>query len=713
MVNALYLHNFNRPKARFTARLILDIKPLAGRMDQLPLPGLSYPPVFLETYQKLSYNYQNLLSRVSVFTFASRKGTTEEYQAGLQCTRDAAFFLNTLETRKKFQQNDAIVGFRCTCCINYCNGVYVKGSTSFVNVAHEPRDLSIYNALKMRMQHLMICPCVSDDDKSFFAGISEAHNIQESKLQHAFVSQWTQALLAAYFPSKLPVHLRPIVSQVPIPWLGGGPSLADMIISDDLEDAVSLASQLIRKRTIVFDDMQDKMEDEGLLSTLLMDLLSQIWHIRVTQCHETKYQEATLYCTKCNEGGNLQLPGLMSRDPLPNQMHKDVRDFVLAHVASCHSVSLSIRQVFLRHADSCDDKFWHEFCSWWQTYLSKLFRSWEQSSPMPKRGQCDLFRCITVRDKRNRPYSDLPFLSLSDSDSHPMQLIYINRPDVIVLENELYQNLPGNRWFRRQVSKHRSLYLQVSESQKSVMAETILNFVTKSGYAFIMVIPQGNCVTAPLDLVIKNVMSTLANGFPELLRPPQAPKAETKVFDVEYAPMIGIFHGSIQWTESCKGKEMSDKAQQIFDKDEVEATRYLWGDSWRVSPQRIFEAVHNKKKSQSNQQLGIQNPCVVPIASTTPGESLSALDDPHATIATVSQHIVTPSTTEPSILTENLQHSTGKVGDDDTQCSPRENGLHDFNRSQPIVQSNKHCDNNEKVGSNNGSTQVAKRARIN
>lgn len=613
MIRALYLYNVNRPKPRFMAKNILEIQPIAKGVDQLSLPGISHPPTFHSTFQKLSPTLQSLLRRVTVFKFDLRKATTEEYQAGQQCTPDAAFFIKTLRDHKKFDDNAILLGLRCNCCEKTEKDVYVKGSTSFVDVAQRPQESSIHNALQMRLRHLVTCPGVSSDDKTRFAATMEHESIQETKF-HEFVNQWTQAMLAAHFPSHLPDHIKKFFPQHQI---GGDANilLAEAVISEDLESALSFASQLARDRTIIMDNMQDNMQEGGFPPSLFMELFCRLWQVEVTPCHFRNLQEVNLCCTQCKENGNLQWTRLFSKNKLPKESPELIRDFVLSHTETCPSISDPIKRVFIRQTKTMDKSFWYHFCSWWQTHLTKRFRFCQQPTSINRR-HCDHYRYITMVDRKIQPYQDLPFLrSSSNPDLQRMKHVPTNPSNVIILDNEFCQDLPGNQWFRRHISKYRLIYQQASEPQQHLMIETILQFIARSGHSFLVSCDE-SFDHAPRHQTLKFVTNALLNGFPELLRPPFESNAPSKVFDLEYAPKVGIFYGGIRWGESLKSSEYQDPAIQNFDKETLQASRDVWGKAWDASPQTILQAIKMRNTNLGDQQT--QRPSDDEILATSP-----------------------------------------------------------------------------------------------
>lgn len=621
MLRSLFMHNVNRPQSSYEARSIVDIKQLATSMNKPLLPGIPYPPTFLDAFHSLPSTYQLALTRLTVFKFCTRKATPEEYRNGLKYTQDAEFFLKSLKAHTKFQQPHMLLGFRCQCCLNYRDGDYVRGSTSFVDMSIGPQGTSVNDALTMRIRHLVACPCVSDLEKSSFASCTELTDTQRKNLD-MFVTLWTQTLLASHFPTTFPSRFLPGISQYAIPWYGGDMShFSDAVASPDLFDAISFASQLLRDGSFTVDDMSETMQADCFPPSLFLDLLSELCVMRVTICHETHVPEATLHCSKCNHHG-LSLPSLTSEGRLPKTLHTDVRDFVLSHVQSCGSIPISNKQVFKRVGGSVVN-FWYSFCAWWQYYFAKRLRGFLMANLPKQSSSYEYFRYMTIADRKKEPYKSLPLLTLPNPVPPNSPTMNEDQRYHIFLHNDLYQDFVGNRWFRCQISKHRPLYLQMSDSVQQVMKKSILDFISKSGYSFVLVSSEGNCDSAPLDMVEKYVTDSLLNGFPQVAIPPTGTKGDSKVFDIDIPPMIGVLSENVRWDD----QENSDFeiTFPILKKDKAQTAHLEWGDVWPSSPEELVKAIRmvNGDHDKNDQTTDIVHPVstgdnAVSTANTTP-----------------------------------------------------------------------------------------------
>lgn len=654
MIHILYRSGLDRHQRQPLSRRILDVVTILPKLDQLDFPPLTEPPAHLEILKRqLRPNFQYMLHQVTAIKFESRRATSQELSTG-EYTKNAIFFLDTLHRARAnlepYKNHDKFMVLRCRCCLNHAQ--YVRGSTNFVNMDALKPD-TFNRVLQDRMTHLMVCPCTTDEDKSRLMG---EMNSTEQKIFSVYIQQWSQAILAAHFPMLLPEACKPqngMHNQLAI-------QSEPISRFDDLSDVMARASRIVRSPSIVFDKMADEM---GREPSPLMEVFSMLYHLRVEVCVETNRHKVNLQCSTCGKDACLPLPGLGSQEPLSLDLGKALGQFMVAHTGVCHSASPPVKRVFLKRARPLvDDAMWQDFCQWWQSYLAKYFRSCRQA-PLPKLRQSDYFRPITLGDRTKQPYSNLPLYCLTNPDPPYVQKLHVTCEKFIIVDNDLYRDLEGNRWFRGHISKYRSMFSQASgspginvdgnpvESQQDMVARKALESIGASGYTFFEVCRAGGgtVVEAPESLQQEMVMNALQNGFPEMLRPPMEPYAKDKVYDLEYAPMVGLLHGDVYWRwQECRSdKTMTDRSM-ILDKAEVEGARPLWGKKRHPRPEDVIRGII-RHRNEANKKS------VSEISSTAPDRTSPTAQEVSASIDAANE----VATTIPSVSKSTARNGSG------------------------------------------------------
>ena len=536
---------------------ILDVEVIAPTVVDLKLSAKSRKHAtddFVRLSSGLRPSFHHAMSNVLVFRIVTRKRTVEEKRRGVSCTAVAAPILDDLRRRNPDRTFDysCLVGFRCRYCLNH--PFYVPGCTAFAALIPTTGCAQqVWHTINRRTQHFSECPGMNLGPKLLYA--KEVNTLPPTEAEKNFTVSWTICASYTYFPHTLPgemaTKLGLLSKRSRSPANTNGPQKKQPILQIDstrdpqpdkyvlfehLSDSMQVASKLVSEPVVVFDDMAAEM-DYCMSPALFMEFVSESFRLFVQFSHPNSGQKVIMRCSRCLlNGPELAIPSLLSPEPMPHDLPSQLCQYVVSHGTNCPTRSEQSRRFFHDQAQSISHEFWEIFVRWWHVHLKKYFRSYEtlstvdQDTTTVNMGWLDMFhRSLRIKQERDAELrapvslkappssaeSDLPVLAVSS-----------------IVDDERYHDTETNRWYRNQISYHRSLYARSSAIKQQEIVSKILDAVEGNGYDFLSIGDDGQPYPTPSDRVREVLVARLIDGFPDLLAAFPVPRNGCRVFDV-------------------------------------------------------------------------------------------------------------------------------------------------------------------------------------
>jgi hypothetical protein len=518
-----------RPMQLNTVQSITAVKILSYQLQEIvKQPPREYAFAFL----RLHPVYKYILTRTMAFKFEDRLKLVTETD---DRTPKASFFLDKLNkiSPNLLREKHSLVGLKCSCCNH--SKEHIAGCTSFIDIHHAQAFGLFQRALQSRIIHMTKCPFVNQNEQQKFLPFTP--NSQNEGDLNVFIEKWLLVTKGTYFKA-LPLTSRRSQEALKSRRNETLRILEEIQVTEDTiyDDMVSSIHVGAQKGRAVFENLSESMDE---ITTPQMEVFLQSYRIHVDgnakielQCRRCRSQERT---------GTMCITVILQSTAADDDgICKCIWDFFTTHCFECSHTPMSIKQLFRERSEPPMENL-KSFLSTWKTRFERKLR-WTKKAVSPK-PDYDIYLPVSIETMKQCGPRPSDFTAVPTSGTTALQC-NVDNNDVIM--SEPYRDFEGNRRFRQVISEYRGLYLSLPSNQQEVVAENIARLIIKQGGSFYSSEKVG-IVKAAFKECLSYTSYALQHGFPDMLRPVTEKNPSSKVYDLEYAPKIGILNGFVQW----------------------------------------------------------------------------------------------------------------------------------------------------------------------